>query len=39
LTATAPAAIITPPTLKTPTWSHATGETVVPSHWRATLQE
>ncbi len=36
LTPTAPATIITPPTLKTPTWSHATGETAVPSHWRAT---
>ena len=23
--------------LKTPTWSHATGELVVPSLWRATL--
>ena len=35
-TATTPA-IIPTPTLKTPdTWSQATGETVVPSPWRAT---
>ncbi len=36
LTEPAPATKITTATLKTPKWSHATGEAVVPSCWRAT---
>jgi hypothetical protein len=30
-----PTSIITPPSLRTPKWSHATSETVVPSRWQA----
>jgi DNA replication protein DnaC len=34
-----PTGIISSPSLKTPKWSHATGETVVPSRWRTTIAE